>query len=378
MKIIAKTLTGLELVLKKEIEDLGGSNIELGKRAVVFEGDLELLYKANLHLRTALRLLVTIAKFEAKDEIQLYENAKKIDWFQYLELKQTFSIDTNVNSEIFTHSKYVAYKVKDAIADVFTEKKGRRPNVNTYQPNVKFNVRIFNSMVEISLDSSGESLHLRGYKVEGLEAPLSEVLAAGILLQTNFKAKNNFWDPMCGSGTLISEALMIDTNMAPNAMRDYFGFMGWSNYQERLWTELKKEAQDKISKPSIKFVGTDISRKAVFATKRNLSLLPYGNEVEIYKKDFFKSKEGKDLDFIIMNPPYDIRLKEDEIVSFYKNIGDKLKQECAPCDAWIFSGNIPVLKQFGLKPSKKIKMMNGKLDAELRKFEIYNSKKSSY
>jgi len=371
VKLVAKTLMGLEPILKKEIEDLGGENIEVVKRAVIFEGELEHLYKANLYLRTAIRILVPIAKFEAKNEDELYNNSKKIDWFQYLKLNQTFAIDTNVSSETFTHSKYVAYKVKDAIADKFTQAKGRRPNVNTYDPNAKFNVRIYNTTVEISLDSSGSSLHQRGYKIDTLEAPLSEVLAAGILLNTDFCSKKIFYDPMCGSGTLITEALMINTKMAPNLLRDKFGFMNWSNFQERLWNELKAEANDKITEPTIEFIGSDISRKAVFATKKNLSILPYGNDVHVSKKDFFKSNACEGSDFIITNPPYDIRLKEDEIVKFYKNIGDKLKQECSPCDAWIFSGNIPALKLFGLKPAKKIKLMNGKLDAELRKFEIY-------
>lgn len=371
MKIIAKTLTGLENVLQKEIEELGGKNIEIVKRAVIFEGDIELLYRANLHLRTAIRVLVAIAKFEAKDEKELYDKAKDIDWFQYLDLNQTFSFDTNVNSEVFTHSKYVAYKVKDALADSFTEKKGRRPNVNTYDPNVKFNVRIYNTDVEISLDSSGESLHLRGYKVDSQDAPLSEVLAAGILLNTNFSEKKYFLDPMCGSGTLLTEALMINIDMAPNYLREKFGFMGWNNFQQRLWNELKEKAKENIKAPTINFLGSDISRKAIFATKKNLSLIPYGDDVNISKKDFFKTNEFEKIDFVIMNPPYDLRIKEDEIVEFYQKIGDKLKQDCAPCDAWIFSGNITALKLIGLKASKKIKMMNGQLDAELRNFEIY-------
>ncbi len=371
MKLIAKTLTGLETVLSKEIEEIGGKNIEMAKRAVTFEGGLELLYKANLHLRTAIRVLVAIKSFDAKNEDELYSKAKEIDWPEYFKLSQTFSIDTNVTSDIFRHSKYVAYKIKDAIADSFRETYGKRPNVNTYNPNAKFNVRIHNTKVEISLDSSGTSLHQRGYKVESLEAPLSEVLAAGILLNTNFNTKKYFFDPMCGSGTLLTEALMININMAPNLMREHFGFMNWTNYKERLWKDIKKKAQDSVIPPNIVFSGSDISRKAVFATKKNLSILPYGNDVTIVKKDFFKIQSCNDNSFIIMNPPYDIRLKEDEIIKFYKKIGDKLKQDCAPCDAWIFSGNIPALKQFGLKPSKKVKMMNGKLDAELRHFSIY-------
>ncbi len=370
MKIIAKTLKGLEEVLSKEIHNLGVKDFTIAKRAVIYEGDLKLLYNSNLHLRSALRILVGIDDFTAENEDELYEKAKSIDWKKYLGLNQTFAIDTNVNSDIFTHSKYVAYKVKDAIADFYMEKSGRRPNVNTFEPDVKINVRIFKNNVEISLDSSGESLHRRGYKVEVLEAPLSEVLAAGILLHTDFETKIGFLDPMCGSGTLVTEALMINTGMAPNLLREKFGFMTWLNFERRMWNEIKEKAIEQIKEPSIDFNAYDISRKAIFSTKKNLSLLRYGDRVNVIKKDLFKLKDCHKIDFIIMNPPYDIRLKEEEIISFYQNIGDKLKQDCAPCDAWVFSGNIDALKRLGLRPSKKIKMMNGKIEAELRRFEV--------
>jgi putative N6-adenine-specific DNA methylase len=370
MKIIAKTLMGLENALAKEIIDLGVENIEVAKRAIIYEGNLEILYKSNLFLRSAIRILVGIEGFTARNENELYEKAKSIKWQDYLGLNQTFAIDTNVNSDIFTHSKYVAYKIKDAIADYYSEKYGRRPNVNTYDPDVKINVSIYKDKVKISLDSSGESLHRRGYKVEMLDAPLSEVLAAGILLQTGFEAKKSFLDPMCGSGTFVTEALMINTNTAPNLLREKFGFMNWLNYERRMWNDIKDDANKQIKEPDIDFNAYDISRKAVFATKKNLSLLQYGNHVNVIKKDFFKLKDCSNINFIIMNPPYDIRLKEEEIILFYQNIGDKLKQDCAPCDTWVISGNIEALKRLGLKPSKKVKMMNGKIEAELRRFEV--------
>ncbi len=370
MKLIAKTLMGLEDVLAKEIKKLGGRNINIAKRAIIYEGDIEMLYKSNLHLRSALRILVGITGFTAKNEKELYEKTLNIDWKNHLGLNQTFAIDTNVNSDIFTHSKYVAYKVKDAIADYYTAKYGRRPNVNVDNPDVKINIRIFKNNVEISLDSSGEPLHKRGYKVEFLDAPLSEVLAAGILLHTDFESASHFLDPMCGSGTFVTEALMINTKMAPNLLREKFGFMNWQNYDRRLWNEIKEKAVEQIKKPAMIFEAFDISRKSVFATKKNLSMLKYGDTVNVVKKDFFKLKNCADTNFIILNPPYDIRLKEDEIISFYKNIGDKLKQDCAPCNAWIFSGNLDALKRLGLRPSVKIKMLNGKIESELRHFEV--------
>lgn len=371
MQLLAKTLSGLEDVLVKEIRNLGGENIEKLKRAVAFEGDLTMMYKANLHLRTALRILVKITEFKARSEEELYRKIKMIDWSGILDLKSTFAIDTNVSSTIFTHSKYVAYKAKDAIADFFREKTGRRPNVNVFEPDVKINIRIYNDSVTVSLDSSGESLHRRGYKIQTLDAPLSEVLAAGILLHTDFGEHDSFADPMCGSGTLVTEALMINTNTAPNINREKFGFMTWKNFDRHLWHQIVEEAQNLVKEPDIKFYASDSQRKAVFATKKNLTLLPYGNMVKVEKKDFFQYDRCDQIDFLIMNPPYDIRLKEEEIVAFYKHIGDKLKKDCAPCTAWIFSANIPALKMIGLKPSKKIPLMNGKLDAQLRKFDVY-------
>ncbi|MGE5356012.1 MAG: THUMP domain-containing class I SAM-dependent RNA methyltransferase [Deltaproteobacteria bacterium] len=371
MLIIAKTFEGLEPVLEQEINLLGGKNIEVGKRAISFEGDKKLMYKANLYLRTAIKVLVNINHFTAKNEDQLYQKAKEFNWFDYLSLSQSFSIETNVSSDIFTHSKYVAYKIKDAIADKFKEKKGRRPNVNTYNPDVKFNVRIFQDQVDISLDSSGESLHLRGYKVEGLQAPLSEVLAAGILLNTDFKEYKDFLDPMCGSGTLLTEALMINTNTAPNLYRESFGFMSWNDYEPTMWSTLKTQAKTLIQEPTIVFKAMDIERKAVFATKKNLSMLKYGDHVAVESGDFFKYSKTDKHSFLIMNPPYDLRIETDEIINFYKEIGHKLKKGFVPSTAWIFSANIEALKHLGLKHAARFKLMNAKLPAELRKYEIY-------
>ena len=371
MQLIAKTLYGLEDVLVKEIQALGTKNIEKLKRAVAFEGDMSMMYRANLHLRTALRILVKITEFKAGNEEDLYCKIKKINWNEFIGLKDSFAIDTNVSSPVFTHSKYVAYKVKDAIADFFREKTGRRPNVNVLEPDIKINIRIYNDTVTVSLDSSGESLHRRGYKIQTLDAPLNEVLAAGILLHTDFESYKSFADPMCGSGTLVTEALMINTNTAPNINREKFGFMTWSNFDRSLWQEIMENAKKLIKEPDIKFYASDSQRKAVFATKKNLMLIPHGDKVTVEKKDFFRFDRCDQVDFIIMNPPYDVRLKEEGIVDFYRRIGDKLKKDCAPCTAWIFSANIPALKMTGLKPSKKIPLMNGKLEAQLRKFEVY-------
>ncbi|MEZ4906916.1 MAG: THUMP domain-containing protein [Saprospiraceae bacterium] len=371
MQIIAKTFEGLENTVANEIKELGGENINIVKRAVEYEGALSLVYKSNLHLRSAIKVLINIAQFSANDEYELYEKAKKIPWFDFIGLNQTFAIDSNVNSEFFKHSKYVAYKVKDAIADKFTEIRGRRPNVNVYNPDVRINIRIFQNNVDISLDSSGDPLHIRGYKIDNLYAPLNEVLAAGILLNTDFNQKDSFYDPMCGSGTLLTEAMMINTNYAPNIHRESFGFMTWHDFDNKLWKSILNNAKESITKPSIHFFGSDIDRKAVFATKKNLTILNFGNDIDVKQADFFKIKNCSDFKFIIMNPPYDVRLQTEDIIGFYKNIGDKLKKDCTGIEAWVFSANLEALKLLGLKPDSKTKLMNGKLPAELRKYSLY-------
>lgn len=371
MNIVVKTYEGLESVLEKEIRQLGVTELTVGKRAIYFEGDKELLYKANLHLRTAVKVLVNIHHFKARNEEELYRNAREFDWFSYFRLNQSFALETNVKSDYFRHSKYVAYKVKDAIVDKFTDKKGRRPNVNIDKPDYKFNIRIFNDEVDISLDSSGDSLHHRGYKIETLNAPLSEVLASGILLNTDFENHDSLYDPMCGSGTLLTEALMIETNTAPNLFRDRFGFMSWNDFEGSLWDKCKTQARVVIKPPRISIRGTDNERKALFATKKNLLTLPYGETVKVDSADFFKPKKETENKFLIFNPPYDVRIENEDIIQFYTEIGNILKRNYAPATAWIFSANLEALKYIGLKPSQKIKLMNGKLPAELRKFEIY-------
>ncbi len=371
MKIIAKTLQGLEEVLQRELKGIGVENATILKRAVEYEGNLEVLYKSNLYLRTAMRILVPIADFTANSEDELYKKIYDIEWTDIFSLKDTFSIDINSNSDIFSHSRYALYKFKDAVVDKMRDKWGKRININQYDPTIKLNVRIFKNQVNVSMDSSGDSLHLRGYKIDGLQAPLSEVLASGILLNSNIDKINHLHDPMCGSGTLISEALMIATDTAPNIFREKFGFMNWGDFSTKTWSNVIKEAKDKICSPKFKISGSDISRKAVFATKRNITALAHADTVDLSKQDFFKSEKIKGTDTLIFNPPYDIRLKEDEIITFYKKIGDTLKQKYKDTNAWIFSGNIDALKQIGLKASKKIKLLNGNIDSELRLFEMF-------
>ncbi|MEA3316600.1 MAG: THUMP domain-containing protein, partial [Bacteroidota bacterium] len=213
--MIAKTFKGLENVLAKELELLNATDIEILNRAVSFSGNKELLYKANFHLRTALKILVPIKKFKANNEHELYKEVKKIRWAKYLELEGTFAVDSVVNSEIFTHSKYVAYKVKDAIVDQYRENFNIRPSVNTKNPSLQINIHISENNCSLSIDSSGESLHKRGYRLKATEAPLNEVLAAGMIYMSEWDKKSTFVDPMCGSGTLLIEAALIANNIPP-------------------------------------------------------------------------------------------------------------------------------------------------------------------
>lgn len=371
MQLIAKTYEGLENQLYEEVIGLGASNVIKSKRAVIYNGDQKLVYESNLKLRTALRILVNINSFKAVNQDELYNKAKKIDWKSFMSVNQSFSIDTVVKSTYFTHSKFVAYKVKDAIVDYFKEKYNRRPNVNTISGDVKFNVKVNEDFVEISLDSSGDSLHLRGYKVDDHAAPLSEVLAAGILLNTDFKSFKSVYDPMCGSGTILTEGFMVDCNIAPNIYREHFGFMNWLDFDRPLWDSIKRNSNNNTQAPTLQYFGTDISRKAVFSTMKNISVFGNNQAFNISAADFLKSKPIVSEGCLIFNPPYDIRLQSDDINSLYKEIGDKLKHDFKNSVAWIFSANTEALKNIGLKPKVKIKLMNGKLPAELRKYELY-------
>ncbi len=375
MELVAKTINGLEGTLAEELKELGAQKIQILKRAVAFEGDKKLMYQANYQLRTAMRILMPIKVVQIKNEDELYKEIYKIDWSQYFTVKETFAIDGVTASKFFTHSKYVALKSKDAIVDQFRDKLGIRPNVNTFNPTVRINVRIFNTTCTISLDTSGDSLHKRGYRVQTLEAPLTEVLAAGMILLTKWKGDSIFIDPMCGSGTLLIEAGMIAKNIPAQKFREGFGFQNWKDYDRRLFNEVKNEAAAKmIDKLQFPIYGFDKDLRAVKYTLINLAEATLADEIEVKRKPFQRleapeSKEGKGI--IVMNPPYDERLKELDIEDFYSQIGDQLKQQFAGYDAYIISSNIEALKKIGLRPSEKYIVNNGPLECKFQKFEMY-------
>ena len=379
MQLLVKTNHGLEEVLAKELERIGASKIELKKRAVSFEGDLKTLYRANHELRTALRILKPIHEFTAKSADELYKKSKAFDWSEIMTLNQTFAIDSRVYSDYFDHSKYVALRVKDAIADRFRKETGKRPNVDTRHPDVRIHVHVADRKVTFSLDSSGESLHKRAYRQKGHRAPLNEVLAAGMVLLTAWDGTSPLLDPMCGTGTIALEAAMIAANIPPGLMRAHYGFMNWPDFDQDLWAEVKNEAESRISKTNTLIYASDKNQRSINLARSAAGKLRLGNMIEISQQDVFQINGIENGGTIIMNPPYGERIQERDILDLYKRLGDHLKQQFNGYDAWIISSNKDALKNIGLRPSKKITLFNGPLECKFQKFEMYRgSKKSKY
>ncbi|NOZ45636.1 MAG: class I SAM-dependent RNA methyltransferase [Chlorobi bacterium] len=369
-KIIAKTLFGLEDILANEIQNLGGEEITKLKRAVSFTGDQYLLYKANYLLRTAISILKPIANFEVRNEDDLYRYISKINWNHYMEINTTFLINAIVNSNNFKHSKYVAYKTKDAIVDQFRRKTGQRPSIDTETPDIKINVHITNNNCTVSLDSSGEPLFKRGYRLSGHKAPLNEVLAAGMIILANWDGTKNFIDPLCGSGTLLIEAAMIAANIPPGNFRTDFGFMNWKDYDELLFTKVKSEAKPKQS-ISCKIIGSDISKIAFDIANKNLQNAGVRKFVELKLKDIENVIPPPEGGILITNPPFGERIKKEDLNSFYSTVGTRLKHHFAGYEAWILSSNFEALKFIGLHPTKKHILFNGALECKYQQFKIY-------
>ena len=374
MKILIKTLQGLEEVLMKEVELLGGQNIKKRKRAVECEGKLPFLYEANLNLRTALRILVPVYEFTACNGTELYNQVKIFDWSQFLDISQTYAIDNTIFSEYFTHSKYAALKMKDAIADQFREKFDLRPSVNTEKPDILFNLHAYQDKFTISLDSSGRLLNQRGYRERGHQAPLNEVMAAGLLKLANWNKSIPLIDPMCGTGTIIIEAVLMGLNIPPQLNQDEFSFKNWNNFQPLMWNRIKAEAKSKIRSAPLMITGGDIDGNAVVLAKRALKKLRMGRDVRIKHIAFENFIPKFQRGIIITNPPYGKRIGE-EVDNLYKKIGDTFKKKFSGFNAWILSSNVSALKNLHLKPSEKIDLFNGALKV---KFCKYNLKEGKY
>jgi len=375
MQLLAKTLHGLEPILANELRQLGATDIEERTRAVAFEGDIHLMYRANLELRTAIRILMPIANFKANNEDQLYDKIKAIDWEKYMSVKDTLAVDAVVASKVFNHSKYVALKTKDAIVDQFREKYRKRPNVKVYDPTLGVYIYIFNNEVNVSIDSTGQSLHKRGYRVASVDAPINEVLAAGMVLLSGWEKDRLLMDPMCGSGTLLIEAAMYAYNIAPNHLRKHFAFMNWASYEAKNWTAVRQHAEAQQVDHPHPIMGWDKNLGCVRKTEQNIEAAGLTGKIEVARKRFEQLKPPPAPGIMLMNPPYDERLEEDDIGAFYETIGDTLKKKYAGFNAWLISANFEAIKQVGLRTSRKMTLYNGKLECKFVKYELYEGSK---
>jgi putative N6-adenine-specific DNA methylase len=377
--MLAKTLYGLESVLATELRTLGAGKVKEGVRCVFFEGDQGFMYKANLCLRSALRVLKPIKTFKIKRPEDLYNRIQEINWSRYLDPGMTFVIDTVLHSDHFSHSLFVSQKAKDAIVDQFRKKSGVRPSVSVSDPDVRVHLHLQGNTVHLSLDSSGSSLHRRGYRRATNKAPLNEVLAAGILLQSGWHGQSDFLDPMCGSGTLLIEAAMIACNIPANINRQRFGFQTWKDYDPALFTTIHEASLSKTTDFQFSITGYDKAPSAVRKALENVESARLSDFIEVKRQDFFSSsKAGAGSLFLACNPPYGERLPV-ELRSFYSSFGDTLKKGYPNTRAWMFTGNLEALKHVGLRPSRRIKLFNGKIESRLVLYEIYEgSRKAKY
>lgn len=383
--MLAKTFKGLEEVLAQELIELGANDVQIERRAVSFRGDKALLYRANHCLRTAIRILVPIASFKAKDTDALYKHIKALDWSQYMTENSTFAIDATVYSDSFRNSRFVTYRVKDAIADYWIEKAHKRPSVSTQTPDLLFNVHVAGEQVTLSLDSSGESLHKRGYRVATTEAPINEALAAGMLLLAGWSGQSDFYDPMCGSGTLLIEAALIARNIAPGVFRQSFAFEKWPDFDADLWSDIyNDDSQEREFNHTI--YGSDASFYAIQQAAKNVKSAGVQKDVELkqirmeeLKISNLQSPITNTSPLVMLNPPYGERLASNkDIEDLYAKIGTALKHQFAGATAWIISSNDAAMKCIGLKPAKKIRLLNGELDCQFNKYELFNGKRATY
>ncbi|MDH6308423.1 putative N6-adenine-specific DNA methylase [Dysgonomonas sp. PFB1-18] len=374
--MIAKTMAGLEDVLAEELISLGANNLEIGTRMVAFEGDLALLYKANIHCRTALRILRPVYEFKAKNADEIYKKVKAMNWFEHLSEDSTFAIDAVTFSDYFTHSKFVAYRVKDAIADYFMQKTGKRPSVDVKNPDLLINFHIAHDKCTLSFDSSGESLHKRGYRVAQTEAPLNEVLAAGMILKTGWRGESDFIDPMCGSGTLLIEAAMIAMNVPPGIYRQNFAFEKWKNFNRDLFeTIYNDDSGEREFKHKI--YGSDILPEAIDIASKNIKSAGVEKYIELKVMPFENYTEAPaEKGIFVTNPPYGERIKPEDLSGLYEKIGERLKHVFMGYSAWILSYKKECFDKIGLKPSKKIQLVNGSLQCEFRRYDIFAGKRN--
>jgi len=376
-KMVAKTLYGFETLLENELRALGASSIEKGTRNVSFEGDTGFMYKANLCCRTAIKILKPISAFNVFKEDDFYDKMYAIPWEKYMDANGSLAVDATVFSKHFTHSKYIALKAKDAIVDRFRAKEGERPNVDLDHPTLRINIHIDRNICTVSLDSSGQSLHKRGYKVSQTIAPINEVLAAGLIMLSGWQGQCDFLDPMCGSGTFLTEAAMIACNIPPNLNRDEFGFETWPDFDVDLYEKIEDAALKKIKEFPHKIYGFDKDAYVVKKAKQNIKSANLSDFIQVSDVNFFESEKPVDKPmFILFNPPYNERILVDT-EDFYGKIGTTLKHKYPDTQVWMITSNIEALKFVGLRPSRKIKVFNGKLESRWVRYDMYSGSKKA-
>lgn len=375
---LAKCPANLETILASELEALGASDIQVLHRAVAFKGDKRLLYAANYQCRTALRILVPVATFSAETQDDFYQKVKNVRWEDYFSSAETFAINTTLSGTLFTHSHFVSQRAKDAIADRFRQKTGIRPSVNISDPDFRINVHLFNNEVTVSLDSSGDSLHKRGYHLSNAEAPLSEVLAAGMILLSGWDGNSHFVDPMCGSGTLLIEAALIAMKLPAGYFRESYGFMKWKDFDASLWKEVKQQASRHQCALGIKIIGSDISAVNLRSAAINVKKAGLHHDIGLRTGPFMQFVPPEAPGVLITNPPYGGRIQVNDIIELYRDLGNALKRNFSGYKAWVISADQKALKMIGLRPMKKTTLYNGPLECIYAGYELYEgSKKAS-
>jgi len=375
-EIVAKTLQGLEGILADELKAIGAENVEIERRAVKFTGDNETIYRSNFQCRTAIRILKVIHQFKARNEGELYDQAKNFDWASVMDLSQKFAVDSVVNSDIFTHSHFVSLRIKDAIADHFRDRFGKRPFVDPKKPHVLIHIHISNQDCTILMDSSGESLHKRGYRLHQDIAPLSEILAAGLIMLSGWDGKTPLIDPMCGSGTILIEAALIAKGIAPGVFRKQFGFEHWLDFDKELFEKVfNDDSNERELQTTI--MGGDIAKRAVTVATENIRNAGLQKYIRLQTQSVFDFDPPKEQGMVITNPPYGERLSQTQLDIFYKQLGDCFKQRYSGYDIWLLSGNRNALKTFGLHPSKSMTLFNGPIECKYQHFSIYTGSKKA-
>lgn len=376
-ELIAKTFQGLEEVLAQELIELGANDVQIGRRMVSFSGNQEMMYRANFCLRTAVRVLKPISHFRARNADDVYKAVKEIEWKDILDLDTSFVVDTTVYSTEFRNSKFVAYKVKDAIVDYFMEREGKRPNISVANPDLRLNIHIAEENCTLSLDSSGESLHLRGYRTATVEAPINEVLAAALIKMSGWKFDCDLIDPFCGSGTILVEAALMARNIYPGVFRQKFGFENWKDFNPELLSSIFEDDSNERTFEH-RIVGSDINLRAVEAALANAKAAGVADLITVEQREIRDFKKPEMPAVLITNPPYGERLRPEDLSDIYRTLGEKLKREFQGGEAWIISSREELFDSMRLRPSFKVPLQNGSLDCELRKYVTFEGKLDNF